>query len=252
VAGAFHAADPHGFFVAEIDGEKIGCISAVRYDDAFGFIGFYIVRPEFRGKGYGLALWERGMAHLDGLPVGLDGVPAQRANYERSGFAFAYANVRYRADTREPRDRHPSSLMLERLRVADDDVLAYDAASFGTSRPRFLQPWIVQPDVVALTARDIASGELLGLGVGRDCGDGTKIGPLFCSRLDVAGVLLDTIMQRTGSPWYLDVPTPNAAALALANEREMTPVFETARMWRGEPPPIALERVYGVTSLELG
>ena len=32
----------------------------------------------------------------------------------------------------------------------------------------------------------------------------------------------------------------------------MAPVFETARMYTGAPPAIPVDRVYGVTSFELG
>jgi hypothetical protein len=40
----FYDADPQGFFMGELKGEPIGCISAVSYGDSFGFIGFYIIR----------------------------------------------------------------------------------------------------------------------------------------------------------------------------------------------------------------
>ena len=237
--------------MTELDGEKIGCISAVRYG-TFGFIGFFIVRPQWRGKGYGRALWERVLRHLGDIPIGLDGVPAQQENYKLSGFRYAYANVRYQCDVREPRDRFSSAIELAPLRVADDELFAYDRACFGAERRAFLQPWIVQPDVVALTARSLHGGELIGYGVGRVCREGTKIGPLFASRLDVAAILFDTIAGRTRSPWFLDVPAPNVAAVGFADERRMKPVFETARMWRGPAPQIDLEKVYGVTSFELG
>jgi GNAT superfamily N-acetyltransferase len=250
-AEPFFAADPNGFLVAEEDGERIGCISAVRYD-AFGFIGCFIVRPQWRGKGYGLALWERAMRRLEGIPVGLDGVVAQQKRYERSGFAYAYANVRYRADERKPRDRFASAVALERLRVLDAESLAYDRACFGAERAAFLQSWIAQPDVVALAARSLHTGELLGYGVGRECREGTKVGPLFSSRLEVAAILYDTIAGRTRPPWFLDVPTPNAAAVAFANERGMTAIFETARMWHGTAPRFDLNTVFGVTTFELG
>ncbi len=55
----FYATDPNGFFVGELDGELVGSISAVAYDDSFGFIGLYIVKPEFRGKGIGTRLGRR-------------------------------------------------------------------------------------------------------------------------------------------------------------------------------------------------
>jgi hypothetical protein len=38
----------------------------------------------------------------------------------------------------------------------------------------------------------------------------------------------------------------------MVTRRSMTPMFETARMYRGEAPEIAIEKVYGVTTLELG
>jgi ribosomal protein S18 acetylase RimI-like enzyme len=50
----------------------------------------------------------------------------------------------------------------------------------------------------------------------------------------------------------LDVPQTNAAAVALAERHGMTSVFETARMYTKGAPAIAIDRVFGVTSFELG
>ncbi len=51
---------------------------------------------------------------------------------------------------------------------------------------------------------------------------------------------------------FLDVPEPNAAALSLAQDLGLTPVFETARMYTGRAPDIALDKIFGVTTFELG
>ena len=99
-AQCFHAADPQGFLMAFCDGEPVASISVVRYEAAFAFLGFYIVRPPFRGRGYGLRLWQAGMARLEGRTVGLDGVVAQQANYARSGFVLAHRNIRFGGDVR--------------------------------------------------------------------------------------------------------------------------------------------------------
>jgi len=58
----FHAADPEGFLVGLVDDEPVAVISAVKYGTTFGFIGFYIVRPDVRGLGYGWAIWQAAMA----------------------------------------------------------------------------------------------------------------------------------------------------------------------------------------------
>jgi hypothetical protein len=85
----FFATDPAGFFIGELGGRPISSISCMAYDGSFDFVGLYIVRPEFRGRGYGLQTRGAGLARLGGRNVGLDGVVAQQANYERSGLGAA-------------------------------------------------------------------------------------------------------------------------------------------------------------------
>ena len=189
-AAPFFAADPNGFFVAEADTGFAGCIAAVRYK-TFGFIGMFIVRAELRGKGIGTSLFKHALAYLDDLPIGLDAVLEQEPRYEGFGFRRAYTNVRYRAGEILPREHHASGVRIERLRVLDDDVIEYDRRCFGSARPEFLQSWVAQPDVVARAARSLHDGTILGYGVGREARTGTKIGPLFASRLDVASLLFD-------------------------------------------------------------
>jgi len=53
-------------------------------------------------------------------------------------------------------------------------------------------------------------------------------------------------------PVSLDLPEPNRDALALARTLDWTPQFETARMYTGQAPAIDLQRLYGVTTFELG
>ena len=38
-------------------------MSAVRYGERFGFLGLYIVKPQHRGKGFGIKLWRAAMEH---------------------------------------------------------------------------------------------------------------------------------------------------------------------------------------------
>ena len=52
-ARCFFEADPKGFLIAEIDGGLAGCLAAVSYDEHFGFIGLYIVVPQWRSQSIG-------------------------------------------------------------------------------------------------------------------------------------------------------------------------------------------------------
>ena len=44
----------------------------------------------------------------------------------------------------------------------------------------------------------------------------------------------------------------NHRAIALAKRWGLTPVFETARMYRGPPPELPLDRIFGIATFELG
>ena len=49
-AACFATVDPEGFLIGELDGAPAATISCVNYDERFAFLGFYIVRPELRGR----------------------------------------------------------------------------------------------------------------------------------------------------------------------------------------------------------
>src|SRR6185436_3793824 len=91
----FATVDPQGFLVGEIEGETAATVSCVNYSASFAFLGFYIVRADLRGRGYGLRIWNAAIAHAGARVIGLDGVAAQQQNYRKSGFELAYANIRY-------------------------------------------------------------------------------------------------------------------------------------------------------------
>ena len=249
-ATTFHAADPDGFLVGKLGGEPIGCISAVRYPGDFGFIGLYIVVPEQRGKGYGIGLWNAAMQRLAGCNVGLDGVIEQQANYRRSGFRLAHSNLRYElADI--PRAARSDDI----LPVGDSPVeriLAYDRTAFPAPREAFLRAWLEPSAATGLLSQ--SGGRVRGYGAIRKSRSGWKIGPLFADDGETAERLYLALCARrdNAEPVYLDVPEVNAAAVALAQKHRMRKVFGTARMYTGVAPPIALERVFGVTTFELG
>ena len=249
-SASFYAADPNGFLLAELDGEAIGMISAVRYGEHFGFIGFYIVKPDYRGRGHGLALWHAAMHQLKGRLVGLDGVLAQQDNYRQSGFILAYNNVRMQGIAQIAGPVHPGIVPLADLET--ERVLQYDQPMFPADRARFLRQWITQTGSVALGL--VHDGTLYGYGVIRPCREGYKVGPLFTNDATAAHELLNALMHQvpSGAPVQLDIAAEHSEARALATAWHMQPVFETARMYTGAAPRIDLPRQFGITTFELG
>lgn len=250
-AACFHAADPGGFLIAERAGEPLGCVSAVHHGDGFGFLGFYIVRPGFRGQGVGLALWRAAMARLAGRVVGLDGVVAQQANYRRSGFALVHRNIRFGAEApiAPQRDGLPTVVPASDLPFAA--LAACDRLVFPAAREAFLRAWLTAPGHVARAVPGPAG--LRGFAVLRPCRQGAKIGPLVAEDPAAARALFAALLEAApDGPVFLDLPEPNTDALAMAREAGMQPVFETARMYAGAAPGLPLGLIYGITSFELG
>jgi GNAT superfamily N-acetyltransferase len=249
-ADSFYAADPDGFLIGMLDGVPIASIFAVKYGESFAFIGGYIVKPEWRGKGYGMAIWNAAMASLGQRNIGLDGVVAQQANYRKSGFMFANRNIRYQTTGTGGRTHAPGTVALSTLPF--EQIKAYDQAFFPAPRDEFLKQWIVQPEGAALGM--MRGEDLIGYGVLRRCIDGYKIGPLFADTPEVAEALLLSLASeaKAGAPVFLDVSQHNPDALALAASHSMSVSFETARMYTGPEPDLSMPRMYGVTSFELG
>jgi GNAT superfamily N-acetyltransferase len=254
-AAHFLAQDPQGFFLGRLDGRPVSAVSVVVYDDAYAFLGFYLVHPQLRGRGLGLATWRAGLEHAGARAVGLDGVVAQQENYRKSGFAFAYRTLRFSG---------VPALGASGGRAAPADVLEigqdvelvhavveYDRQRYPADRDAFVARWVTAPDHTPRAL--VRDGRVHGYGVIRPAREGHRIGPLFADTAEEAGALFDALAASTGgSTVMLDAPEPNQAAVTLAKSRGLEEVFETARMYTAPVRPMSDRNIFGVTTLELG
>ncbi|CCE08666.1 conserved hypothetical protein [Bradyrhizobium sp. STM 3843] len=248
-AACFATVDPQGFLIAERNGAPVATVSCVNYDAHFAFLGFYIVRQDLRGRGYGLRIWNAAMAHAGRRVIGLDGVVAQQDNYRKSGFHYAYANIRYGGTVGAPAISQAGVVPL--TAISSSAIEASDASVFPAPRVAFLRAWINAPGHVGRAL--IRDGDLAGWGVIRPCRLGYKIGPLVAADRAAAEAVLSALLAEIGdAELFLDVPAVNRDAAALAQHLGLTPVFETARMYTGAIPDLRTDRVFGVTSFELG
>lgn len=248
-AACFATVDASGFFIGDLDGAPAAMVSCVNYDASFAFLGFYMVRADLRGRGYGLRLWKTAVAHAGDRVIGLDGVVAQQPNYQKSGFALAYANVRYGGVLAAPGAPAAATTALTEVPLAL--VAASDRTVFPAPRAAFLRAWIDAPGHIGRAL--LRDGRLAAWGVSRPCRTGHKIGPLIADdRAAAETVLAALLTARGGGEIFLDVPSINREAVALAQNLGLAPVFETARMYTGAIAPLRLERVFGVTTFELG
>ncbi len=252
-AEIFWDTDPKGFVAAESGGELIGGGSIVSYGGRFGFMGFFIIRPDLRGRGLGERLW---LFRRDLLRsrlaapavIGMDGVFNMQPFYARGGFTFANRDLRFEGVGAAAA---PDAALVDLKTVPFADVARYDALHFPAPRDGFLKAWIAQPRGRALGV--VRRGALHGYGVIRACRRGFKIGPLFAGDAETAEMLFRGLGDfAAGEPIFLDVPENNPHAMALARRHELREVFGCARMYYGPAPALPIGEIFGVTTFELG
>ncbi|WP_318987581.1 GNAT family N-acetyltransferase [Falsiroseomonas ponticola] len=249
--GCFLAQDPGLFLGVEEGGRLASVIAATRYGAEFGFIGFYIARPAMRGHGLGMMVWQAAMARLAGRLVGLDGVVAQQANYRKSGFSLAWNNIRF-GGVPASAGAVPADVVAASS-VPFAALAALDRSVFPAEREGFLRAWLAAPGHVALAV--LRDGEVAGFGVIRPAQEGHKIGPLVAADRGVAERLVAALIAQAvpaGGSVFLDVAEPQREAVGLAEGLGLAPVFETARMYTGAAPAVRMERLFGITTFELG
>lgn len=248
-ADSFYNSDPDGFMGYFIKGKLIGCISAVAYNENFGFMGFFIVKPEFRNMGYGKKLWTAALKYLGNCNIGLDGTNEMLDKYKGFGFKEAYKSTRYKIIARNiENSRETQSLK----NVNFSKLVVFDRLYFPTRRDVFLYNWIHQSEgqSFAVCKNDKLEGYIfIRKGI-----EGYRIGPLFALTPETADTLFSKAISWVpeGIPVFIDVPEINPEALKLANKYKMEPGFKTVRMYTQQSPQIDMSGVFGVTNLELG
>lgn len=245
----FAAADPGAWLVAEVEGRPVGVTLATRWNDAFGWIGVYLVEREFRGRGIGLALFVAALDRLEPRSVGLDGDPRQQDNYRRSGFVDVHGVTRWHGSAGAwARDGD----VVRATEVAFEDMVELDARALGSERRALLGAWIEQPEAVSVAA--VRGGHVDGFATARSASDGWKIGPVHAFNAEVAATVIAGAVAHLApdTTCWLDTPAPNTAATDLLRAHGYEDAPTSGRMVRGTPPPADLGISFAITAHEVG
>ncbi len=254
---AFHRSDPDGFLLAWQAGRPVGSVSAVRYDDTYAFVGYYIVEPDLRGRGIGHALFDAALAHAGRRSSGLDAVDAQIPTYASLGYEAAYPITRFTGSTAiASAALAGDAAAVDPLTEADFyDVVAYDAEHVPARRERFVRAWI-DPASPRRTFVVRRGSTLAGYATVRPVvGGGGRIGPLFAHDESAARALLGAgaiAALAWGEDLAIDVPGVHEAAVSLVESLGFTGGYTCTRMYRGPVRALPLDRIWGNTTFELG
>jgi len=245
------ANNPEGCFAGILDGKMVSSIVAAQYQRKYGFLGLYIVAPEYRGRGYGRAIWEHAINYLTGEVgvecIGLDSVLASEALYKRSGFQPSYKIWQYKGVVSRSFKRVCPPIGERHF----PDIADYDLKVFMMDRASFLHGFIFKAE--AKTAEAYAGGKLAGFAVAHPCFEGYKIGPLFADDIEVARMLLESLLaELPGQTVNVKAAESNSLAIRLFTNFGMRPDSPTVRMYTSHKYQQDIRYVYGITTRVVG
>jgi GNAT superfamily N-acetyltransferase len=258
-ADAAFAQDPNGTYIGLLDDKPIATLTGLKYGQDYGFIGLYITDQDYRGKGYGKALWDvvlKYVAENDERTVGLDGVVEQQHNYKKEGFEHAFKMPRYEFDPKRVVDENKSlvsSITIKLLsQVSFDNVVEYDARHFESERRKFLEQFTKNTTFVA-----VDGDRVVGYVTVRKGETAYRIGPLFADDKQIANELLVKICEHIPEKVaYIDIPDANSDAGELIKKYGLKSFFECARMYRPgkgkKAPQLPWNEIYAIASCEHG
>lgn len=254
------------FYIGELNGQRISCISVVKYGEMFAYVGYYAVVKPHRSKGYGLKTWKHALASVgDECNVALDSLVNMAGKYVKSGFKTECINRRCsilasNAVLALSGVAPPWGMKIIPASDVDFQKLsAYDEKVFGNPRPHLLASWITLSQECSWVAID--GGEVVGYLILRKTlqlsKDGYRINPLFADSTPIARSLLKLACQfvASDSPQQIiliDLPMEkNKESLELV-EKELSGklCFDCHRMYTNGIDGCQWQKVYGITSLE--
>ena len=248
-------ADQDAFLAMVVDEKLAGGGAIFRHSSSFGFMGLFIMTPEFRGQGLRRQLWVERRDRLrerlgEKGVVGLDGVDAMLPFYARGGFEPAYRHCRFSLDV-SGRSFEANRKVRKIDHEIQRELLSFDQGCFPGERSSYVSAWLQQPEALLLGSFE---GDLLnGYSVLRPCRSGWKVGPLYANGADAARALLQECCRLSSHGTVsIDVPENNVEGWKLCESLGMEQVFQCTRMYLGNAPDLHHDRIFGITCLEAG
>jgi predicted N-acetyltransferase YhbS len=247
----FLAMQPDGCFVAESDGRAVGTTVACAFGDV-AWLAMVLVDVEHRGRGIGTALVRHALDFADGLGarrVRLDATALGRPVYEKLGFVAECELARFEGALAAGHFGGEAPAVVAR----PDDyeaICALDRSVVGADRRKFLTRLFAES---ADDVRAIKNGEsIVGYLSVRRGSNAIQIGPCIGQPNAASALLQDAARHYAGRRAIVDVPLPNAAAVALAESLALAPSRRFVRMSRGPAIGDDVSRLWASSGPELG
>lgn len=210
--------DPHGCFVAMAGQHPVGMVTTTCFGSS-GWVGNLIVEPDFRRRGIGRALMERGIERLRGegaTTVRLEADPPGIPLYRTLGFVDEFESCRFTLPVSAPRPPHDDSAT-ETMNPGDlDEVAALDSEIGGPNRRRFLELKLSAAELAMVRRRD---GSIVASLLASPTDRGLRISPCVArDAADARGPIAAAVAAASGRPVLIGLPALNSEGLEMLAE----------------------------------
>jgi GNAT superfamily N-acetyltransferase len=244
---------PRGCRVAVKNGQVVGTVTTVRYEERFCWIGMVLVDPAERRQGIGTRLLHESLAVLKGeRSIRLDATPAGHTVYRQFDFIDEYWLSRMetkRFDSPVKTEDNSARPMIE----SDlPQVLEIDREIFGADRGAMLA-WMLEgaPEYAWVVERD---NRIEGYTLGRHGYKFEHVGPVIAQDHGVALTLVKACLSRNaGRPFILDASRHSSEwkeeleSLGFREQRPFIRMFHGVNLFPGLP-----EKQFAILGPEFG
>jgi len=235
---AFYHIDPQGFFLGEVNGEPVSMIQAVAYNN-YAHLAFYIVKKEFRGKGYGYPIWQHAIKYVEGKVqvLGLDAVEQEKKDYEKSGFKVSGALTIHRKKAQGTRDKE----LLDIRDLPLDEIVEYDEKIFGSSRRGYIEAILNEKSHGFAIKKD---GQIKGYGILKKAQISYRLAPLVAENQEFAQQILNGLQSLVEGE-DVDLYTYESNKEAQSLVQGWKPMYTFQRMYKNGVPQMNTSKLFG-------
>ncbi len=241
--------EPEGCFLVEVGHERVGHTFSICYG-SLAWIGYVIVKAEFRNRGIATLLMKKTLEYLHGKhvqTVKLEAVPEIADFYRKLGFTDEYYSLRF-AGTSKHYDLPKDSIVKPTTPGQISEIAGFDAGYFGADRSRVLMKLFDEFPELCFVARGASGME--GYIMCRRAEFGYKLGPWICKPEDseAAKQLLAACLSATepDSKIYIGTPAPNTTATNILKHFGFQQYSKSIRMRLGKPTN---DRITGIFAI---
>ena len=243
----------HCFYIGELNGQKISCISIVKHGESCAVVGYYIVIKAFRGKGYGLKTWRFAFedAGITNSSYNVQLYAMMNSNmqsrYEKWGLKPDWMAKTFTFDVSRAQKslsdcQFPLSVakIIPGSQVNLEKLVEYGADVMGSSQvcKSMLAAWISIGEESSWVATDNSS-EIVGYLIMKKTTcfpeGGYRIGPFYSDSAAIARSLLKCAVEFAADvsnrhQFYIELPCDNLEGVNIIEGFGATVIFEVIFM----------------------